>query len=83
MDRRSLLAFGALMALGIHGAQSQTSSQAWPQRSVRFIVPLGPGSRAPPELFPEATTFPPVSTPSCEFRHVISGSLALVSPDLT
>jgi hypothetical protein len=32
---------------------------------------------------PEATTFPPVSTPSCEFRHVISGSLALVSPDLT
>src|ERR1019366_4458589 len=32
---------------------------------------------------PGATTFPPVSTSSCEFRHVISGSLALVSPDLT
>jgi hypothetical protein len=26
---------------------------------------------------------PPGSTPSCEFRHVISGSLALVSPDFT
>jgi hypothetical protein len=41
------------------------------------------GSRAPTELVPEATTFPSVSTPSCEFRHVISGLLALVSPDLT
>jgi tripartite-type tricarboxylate transporter receptor subunit TctC len=44
MDRRSLLiALGALMALGLP-AQAQTSSQSWPQRSVRFIVPLGPGS---------------------------------------
>jgi hypothetical protein len=47
-------------------------------------VPLGAGSRAPPELSPEeATTIPPVSTPSGEFRHAIRGSLALVSPDLT
>jgi tripartite-type tricarboxylate transporter receptor subunit TctC len=44
MDRRSLLiALGALTALSIP-AQAQTSSQSWPQRSVRFIVPLGPGS---------------------------------------
>src|SRR3954465_14593802 len=44
MDRRSLLiALGALMALGLP-AQAQTSSQSWPTRSVRFIVPLGPGS---------------------------------------
>jgi tripartite-type tricarboxylate transporter receptor subunit TctC len=44
MDRRSLLiALGALTALGLP-AQAQTSSQSWPQRSVRFIVPLGPGS---------------------------------------
>src|SRR3989440_10406307 len=43
MDRRSLLALAALTALGIHAAQAQTS-QSWPQRSVRFIVPLGPGS---------------------------------------
>ncbi|TMJ04034.1 MAG: tripartite tricarboxylate transporter substrate binding protein [Alphaproteobacteria bacterium] len=43
MDRRSLLiAFGALTALGLHGAQAQT--QSWPTRSVRLIVPLGPGS---------------------------------------
>jgi len=25
-------------------AQAQTSGQSWPQRSVRFIIPLGPGS---------------------------------------
>jgi tripartite-type tricarboxylate transporter receptor subunit TctC len=44
MDRRSLLiALGALTTLSIP-AQAQTSSQSWPQRSVRFIVPLGPGS---------------------------------------
>src|SRR5256885_5433217 len=43
MDRRRLLiAFGALTALGIHSAQAQT--QSWPTRSVRFLVPLGPGS---------------------------------------
>src|SRR6478672_3278653 len=44
MDRRSLLlAFGALTALDLPSAQAQTASQ-WPTRSVRFIVPLGPGS---------------------------------------
>jgi tripartite-type tricarboxylate transporter receptor subunit TctC len=44
MDRRSLLlAFGALTALGLPSAQAQTAAQ-WPTRSVRFIVPLGPGS---------------------------------------
>ena len=44
MDRRSLLiAFGALTALGIP-AQAQTSAQSWPQRSVRLLLPLGPGS---------------------------------------
>ena len=43
MDRRSLLiAFSALTALGLQSAQAQT--QSWPTRSVRFIVPLGPGS---------------------------------------
>jgi len=41
MDRRSLLiSFGALTALGLRPAQAQS----WPTRSVRFIVPLGPGS---------------------------------------
>jgi len=44
MDRRSLLAFAALTALGIHPLHAQTSAQSWPQRSVRFILPLGPGS---------------------------------------
>ena len=43
MDRRNLLvlaAYGALTALGIEPATAQN----WPQRSVKFIVPLGPGS---------------------------------------
>ncbi|MEA2870774.1 MAG: hypothetical protein QOH67_750 [Hyphomicrobiales bacterium] len=44
MDRRSLLAFAALTAFGIQPVQAQTSAQSWPQRSVRFLVPLGPGS---------------------------------------
>ncbi len=44
MNRRSLLIALALTGLGIHSAaQAQTASQ-WPTRSVRFIVPLGPGS---------------------------------------
>src|SRR5947207_9077289 len=45
MNRRSLLALvtlGALTTLGIQAATAQT--QNWPQRSVRFILPLGPGS---------------------------------------
>jgi len=41
------------------------------------------GLQNSPELVPGATTFLLVSTSSCVFRHVISGSLALVSPDLT
>jgi tripartite-type tricarboxylate transporter receptor subunit TctC len=44
MDRRSVLAFAALTALGIQPLHAQTSAQSWPQRSVRFLVPLGPGS---------------------------------------
>jgi hypothetical protein len=66
-----------------------TTGSRVPQQSLIRVhaaskpAPLGPGSRVPPELIPEATTFPPVSTRSYEFRHVISGSLALVSPDLT
>jgi hypothetical protein len=46
-------------------------------------VLLGPAYRAPPECIPDAATIPPISTPSSDFRHVISGSLAHVSPDLT
>ena len=40
MDRRDLLTLGAL-ALCIKPVAAQ---QTWPQRTVRFIVPLGPGS---------------------------------------
>ena len=43
----------------------------------------GRASGLRPNSIPGATTFLLVSTSSCEFRHVISGSLALVSPDLT
>jgi tripartite-type tricarboxylate transporter receptor subunit TctC len=42
MDRRHLLALGAALTLGVAPAVAQ--AQAWPQRSVRLIVPLGPGS---------------------------------------
>ena len=47
MDRRNLLALvacGTLMAAGIQPAAAQTSTQTWPQRSVKLILPLGPGS---------------------------------------
>jgi tripartite-type tricarboxylate transporter receptor subunit TctC len=45
MDRRSFLAIAALGALtaGL-STPAATQPQTWPQRNVRFIVPLGPGS---------------------------------------
>jgi tripartite-type tricarboxylate transporter receptor subunit TctC len=45
MNRRSFLASAALGAVAA-GLSSPTLAQAqsWPQRNVRFIVPLGPGS---------------------------------------
>jgi tripartite-type tricarboxylate transporter receptor subunit TctC len=45
MDRRSLLAIAALGALTAGLTTPATAqAQTWPQRNVRFIVPLGPGS---------------------------------------
>src|ERR1700759_387734 len=44
MDRRQLLAFGGLGALTLGVAPAAAQAPAWPQRTVRFIVPLGPGS---------------------------------------
>jgi tripartite-type tricarboxylate transporter receptor subunit TctC len=45
MDRRSFLAIAALGALTAGLSTSAAAqSQIWPQRNVRFIVPLGPGS---------------------------------------
>ena len=45
MNRRHFaLAALAIAALGAQPALAQTQSSAWPQRSVRFILPLGPGS---------------------------------------
>src|SRR5437868_13713925 len=45
MNRRNLL-LGALgaAALSLHAASAGAQPQAWPQRTVRFILPLGPGS---------------------------------------
>jgi tripartite-type tricarboxylate transporter receptor subunit TctC len=43
MNRRSLLALGAI-AICIHSAPAFAQAQSWPTRSVRFILPLGPGS---------------------------------------
>src|ERR1700751_2140730 len=45
-------------------------------------MPSGPQSGHPPDSS-RVNDFPPVSTSSIRFRHVISGSLALVSPNLT
>ena len=46
--RASLFAFLGLIALALPlasaSAQTPTSSSAWPSRTVRFIIPLGPGS---------------------------------------
>jgi hypothetical protein len=41
------------------------------------------GPQGSAQTRPEGHYLPPVSTSSGEFRHVIHGSLALVSPDLT
>jgi tripartite-type tricarboxylate transporter receptor subunit TctC len=44
MDRRNLLTLGALGALALCAHPAAAQTQSWPQRTVRFIVPLGPGS---------------------------------------
>jgi len=44
MDRRSLLALTACGALTAAVGIAPASAQSWPQRNVRFILPLGPGS---------------------------------------
>src|SRR5262245_4668121 len=43
MDRRTLVALCALGLIALT-APAPAQAQSWPQRSVRFIVPLGPGS---------------------------------------
>ena len=40
----SLVISTAVVLAGTPLAQAQTSGQSWPQRPVRFIIPLGPGS---------------------------------------
>ena len=44
MDRRKLVALCALGTLALSTAPALAQTPTWPQRSVRFIVPLGPGS---------------------------------------
>jgi tripartite-type tricarboxylate transporter receptor subunit TctC len=44
MDRRKLIALCALATLAVSAAPALAQTQAWPQRNVRFLVPLGPGS---------------------------------------
>jgi len=44
MNRRKLLALAALGTLTLGAHATPATAQGWPQRSVRFIVPLGPGS---------------------------------------
>ena len=48
MSNRVVAVFAAVATLGVltaaPAAQAQSQAQAWPQRTVRFIVPLPPGS---------------------------------------
>ena len=44
MDRRQLVALCAFGMLALNAAPAPAQTQTWPQRSVRFLVPLGPGS---------------------------------------
>ena len=44
MDRRKLVALCALGTLALSTASALAQTPTWPQRSVRFLVPLGPGS---------------------------------------
>jgi tripartite-type tricarboxylate transporter receptor subunit TctC len=44
MDRRTLVALCAIGTLALGTAPAPAQTQTWPQRSVRFLVPLGPGS---------------------------------------
>src|ERR1700742_4621959 len=44
MDRGKLGALCGLCAPALITAPALAQTQAWPQRSVRFLVPLGPGS---------------------------------------
>lgn len=40
----TLAAVGVVVALALSAAQSWAQAPAWPQRPVKFIIPLGPGS---------------------------------------
>src|SRR3954453_12845358 len=44
MDRRKLVALCAFGTLAVCATAALAQTQTWPQRSVRFLVPLGPGS---------------------------------------
>jgi len=44
MNRRTLVALCALGTLAFNAAPAAAQTQTWPQRNVRFLVPLGPGS---------------------------------------
>jgi|SRR5579864_49781 len=44
--RRTVLACGLLGAIAIVAASLPATAQTWPQRTVRFIVPFGPGAGA-------------------------------------
>src|SRR6266571_2211031 len=44
LSKRLRLILAAMLVLAPASALGQTASQAWPQKTVRFIVPLPPGS---------------------------------------
>jgi tripartite-type tricarboxylate transporter receptor subunit TctC len=46
MMRPRVIASAVLACLAVSGATSQAQAPAWPTRSVKLVVPLGPGAGA-------------------------------------
>jgi tripartite-type tricarboxylate transporter receptor subunit TctC len=46
MNRRALVEFASLLGIMMLLSPATSPAQTWPQRPVKFILPLGPGSGA-------------------------------------
>ena len=88
VPRIGTLALAGTSRLSFSLGIGTTGSRVPQQSLIRVHAASKPGAaraglQGSARTHPRGHYLPLVSTPSCEFRHVISGSLALVSPDLT